>query len=83
MVGFLGQNGSMKIDLYTKLILTVIAASLLCLVFRNGEIVSSAHAQGAPDKIMPVNIAQVNGRPFVTLGVPVQVVNPIRVSNLP
>jgi len=66
---------NMKIDLYTKLILTVIAGCLICLVFRDVEIVSSAHAEDEPSQIMSINIAQVNGRPVRTIGVPVMVLN--------
>jgi hypothetical protein len=82
-IEFVVQDAAMKIDLYTKFILTVIAGCLICFVFRDVEIVSSAHAEEPAGKIMPVNIAQVNGRSFVTLGMPVQVVNPVRVTNLP
>jgi len=66
---------NMKIDLYTKLILTVIAGCLICLVFRDVEIVASARAEEEPGQIMSINIAQINGRPVRTIGVPVMVLN--------
>jgi hypothetical protein len=36
------QNASLKIDLYSNFILTVIVACLICLLFRDAEIVASS-----------------------------------------
>jgi hypothetical protein len=66
---------NMKIDLYTKFILTVIAGCLICFIFRDVEIVASARAEEEPGQVMSINIAQVNGRPVKTIGVPVVVLN--------
>jgi len=72
MVELLNQSAVMKIDLYTKVVLTVIAGSLICLLFRDVEIVSSAHAEENA-KIQSVNIAQISGRTFNTAALPVLV----------
>src|SRR5258705_5053068 len=42
-----GFYGHMKTDLYTKVVLTVIAACLLGLLLRDAPTVTTAHAQGA------------------------------------
>jgi hypothetical protein len=58
----------MKTDVYTKIVLTVIAVCLVILVsssFDSGFVVSSAHAQtfGAKE-IVDVNIVRKNGQEF-------------------
>ena len=52
----------MKIDLYTKVVLTVIAVCLVLLVFRDQPLVPTANAQAlAGDKPVNVNLAAVDG----------------------
>ncbi|NDV69294.1 hypothetical protein [Dysgonomonas sp. 25] len=59
----------MKTDLYTKIILTVIAVFLAANFFKNNDIVTPAHAQApvpAPTQqiqsgVVDVNLVQVNG----------------------
>jgi|GEM_PF-2341321 len=65
---------TVKTDLYTKAILTVIAVFLGILVFQNMNIVTPAHATATPvivhapeptqsrNQIMDVNIVQIGGR---------------------
>lgn len=50
----------MKVDLYTKTILTVIAGCLLYLVARDIPLVKEAHAQSRGP--VEVNIVQIDGR---------------------
>jgi hypothetical protein len=63
--------GRMKIDLYTKVILTTIAACLLALVFRNAPVVTTAHAADG-DKPMHVIIDAFDGR-FNSAAMPVSI----------
>lgn len=62
----------MKIDLYTKAVLTVIAVALVCLVFQNFNIVTTAQASTYPvvstvaepqltNEVIDVNIKTING----------------------
>ena len=62
----------MKTDLYTKAVLTVIAAALVCLVFQNFNIVTHAHAATSPvvqtisepkstNEVVDVNIKSIDG----------------------
>jgi hypothetical protein len=65
---------NMKSDAYTKVILTVIAICLLCLVsktFNSVSLVPSANAQGFPSQI-DVNINQIGGLPVVAY-IPVKI----------
>ncbi|MDR1201641.1 MAG: hypothetical protein LBL58_08450 [Tannerellaceae bacterium] len=41
----------MKTDLYTKVVLTVIALALVCLVFQNFDVVTSANASNTTSSI--------------------------------
>lgn len=55
----------MKIDLYTKIVLTIIAVCLVCLVLNSGEIrfVTQAHAQPAALQtggVVDVNIVSID-----------------------
>jgi hypothetical protein len=50
----------MKTDLYTKSVLTIIAACLLSIAFRDVPLVSTAHAQ-SPQGPLDVNIAEIGG----------------------
>jgi len=56
----------MKADLYTKIMLTVIAVCLACIVLKNISIVTEAQAQSTYnyDKVMRVNIVQIDDRTF-------------------
>jgi hypothetical protein len=63
----------MKTDLYTKSILTVIAACLLSIVFRGTPLISTAHAQEPTIVPTAVNIVQVAGNN----------INPPRIGELP
>ena len=77
----------MKTDLYTKIVLTVIAACLLCLLIKPSDVnlVTEAHAQSAflqANKPVDVNIISIDGKPFgpnqVSLfepSLPVQIAN--------
>lgn len=57
----------MQIDAYTKIVLTVIAGSLLALVARDLPLVAPAHAQvGAA--VTDVNIVQIAGSPVTAPG---------------
>ena len=73
----------MKIDLYTKIVLTVIAACLLCLVFRDQPLVATAHAQTAEIAPMKVDVVAVNGTPLTGNSysgtLPVRVTNPVSI----
>ncbi len=53
---------AMQTDLYTKAVLTTIAACLLCMVFRDQPIIPAAHAQTVENKVMDVNLVRVNGQ---------------------
>lgn len=56
----------MQIDLYTKVVLTVIAACLVGLLLKDVPVVATADAQAIADaQPMPVNIVQIDGKPFV------------------
>lgn len=50
----------MKIDAYTKIVLTVIAGCLLYMVARDLTVIPSAHAQMQPS-VTDVNIVQIAG----------------------
>lgn len=52
----------MKVDLYTKITLTVIAGCLLYLVARDISIVKDAYAQSRGP--IEVNIVQIDSKPF-------------------
>jgi hypothetical protein len=45
----------MKTDTYTKIILTIIAIALSILVLQNGNLVTSAYAEGQRLGMIPVN----------------------------
>ena len=51
----------MKTDLYTKVVLTIIAACLLGLLFRDTPIVTTAHAETAAEPPIHVIIDGVQG----------------------
>ena len=51
----------MKIDLYTKVVLTIIAACLLGLVFRDTPIVTTAYSETAAEAPIHVIIDGVQG----------------------
>ena len=55
----------MKIDLYTKIILTTIALSLVSIVFRDVPIISSAQAAPADrgDQVVKVQIVSIDESP--------------------
>lgn len=59
-----GRYRGMKIDAYTRIVLTVIAGCLVYLVAKDLHFVPSAHAQAAA-AVMDVNIVQVAGSPVV------------------
>jgi len=54
-------------DLYTKIVLTIIAVSLVVLVLQNFFQADSVSAQAkfSSDKVIDVNIAQIDGHPVV------------------
>ena len=57
----------MKTDTYTRIVLTVIAVCLLCLVLKPADVgfVSTAHAQSvAANKPVDVNIVSIDGKRF-------------------
>ena len=59
----------MKTDIYTKIVLTVIATCLVILVLKSfdfGFIIPSAEAQsfGSSSQIVDVNIVRINGKEF-------------------
>jgi len=59
----------MKIDLYTKIILTIIAVCLVCLVLNSGNISLVTQAQAQPtglqaSKPVDVNIVSIDGKTF-------------------
>ena len=51
----------MKIDAYTKIILTIIAVALVGHLFKDAPIVSAAHAQETATQIQKVDLVSVNG----------------------
>jgi hypothetical protein len=51
----------MKIDAYTKIVLTLIAAALIAHLFKDAPVISMAHAQEAPVRIQKVDLVSVNG----------------------
>ena len=59
----------MKTDPYTKTILTIIAAALVLIAFKDAPISQSAYAQDAKDVkgATPVNIVAIDGVPFGAL----------------
>lgn len=61
----------MKTDTYTKIVLTVIAACLVCLILKpadSGLIVSNVQAQ-EPRGIVDVNIVRIDGKRFNVMAV--------------
>ena len=73
----------MKTDLYTKIVLTVIAACLLCLIFRDQPLIATARAQTAETAPMKVDVVAVNGSPLTgstySGTLPVRVINPVSI----
>ena len=53
----------MKIDVYTKSVLTIIAACLVCIVFRDMPLISTAHAE-VPTASTRVDIVAIEGVPI-------------------
>ncbi|MFC1453731.1 hypothetical protein ACFLQL_00975 [Verrucomicrobiota bacterium] len=51
-------------DLYTKIVLTVIAVSLVYIVTKDIHIIPEAVAQYKSSQVMDVNIARINGLTF-------------------
>lgn len=64
----------MKVDLYTKGVLTVIASCLVYLVVQDITPISNAHAQSAG--VIDVNIVKIDGLPlrYSSAAIPVRVV---------
>jgi hypothetical protein len=54
----------MKVDAYTKIVLTIIAGCLVYLVGKDLTVIPSAHAQGAAP-VTDVNIVQIGGSPVL------------------
>ncbi len=54
----------MKIDAYTKIILTIIAGCLVYMVGKDLTLVPSAHAQSA-SPVTAVNVVEIGGSPIV------------------
>ncbi len=52
---------TMKIDAYTKIVLTLIAAALIAHLFKDAPVISTAHAQEAAVRIQKVDLVSVNG----------------------
>jgi hypothetical protein len=68
----------MKTDLYTKIVLTVIAFCLCIIVLKDYPVVTKAIAASGP---VPVNIVQINGRDFGGLQVsPLNPALPVKVE---
>ncbi len=57
----------MKVDIYTKAVLTVIAGCLLYLVARDAVLIKDALAQSRGP--VEVNIVQIDNKPFVAFDV--------------
>ena len=57
----------MKIDLYTRIVLTVIASCLVYLVVKDVGFIGHVQAQGRG--LVDVNIVQIDGKPFVAYDV--------------
>jgi len=51
----------MKIDAYTKTVLTVIAVALVGHLFKDAPLISTAHAQEDAVRIQKVDLVAVNG----------------------
>jgi hypothetical protein len=51
----------MKIDAYTKIVLTIIAAALIAHLFKDAPVISTANAQEAAVRIQKVDLVSVNG----------------------
>jgi hypothetical protein len=69
--------GGMQTDAYTKTVLTIIAAGVLFIAFRDVPVISNAQAQEVRPLRKPsmdVNIVSVAGQPIGN-GVPVMVMN--------
>jgi hypothetical protein len=62
----------MKTDLYTKSILTVIAACLLSIVFRGTLLIPAAHAEGLQFPT-DVNIDEIGGVAVAKSALPVKI----------
>jgi hypothetical protein len=52
---------NMKIDAYTKTVLTIIAAALVGHLFKDSPVISTAHAQEGAVRIQKVDLVSVNG----------------------
>jgi len=52
---------TMKIDAYTKIVLTLIAAALIAHLFKDAPVISTANAQEAAVRIQKVDLVSVNG----------------------
>lgn len=83
----------MKTDLYTKIVLTVIAIALCAIVFQNANVATPAQAASRPveipvpapipavNEVVDVNIVQVNGRRIYGSDLPVKVENRVEIKN--
>ena len=54
----------MKIDTYTKSVLTIIAVALVALVFKGAPAIPTAQAQESAPTTMKVDLVSVNGTPL-------------------
>jgi hypothetical protein len=54
----------MKIDTYTKTVLTIIAVALVALVFKGAPAIPTAQAQESAPATMKVDLVSVNGTPL-------------------
>ena len=78
----------MKNDAYTKVVLTVIALTLVNIYFRDVSLPSQAVAQSEPPKPLPilaVNVVQIDGMPIASR-LPIQPraeAIPVRIINMP
>jgi hypothetical protein len=54
----------MKIDTYTKSVLTIIAVALVALVFKGTPAIPTAQAQESAPATMKVDLVSVNGTPL-------------------
>lgn len=74
----------MKVDLYTKAVLTVIAVSLSVIAFRSVDVVPVANAQGSGfSKPIDVNVISVCGSrvtPNYDGSLNVKVTNPVKID---
>lgn len=80
----------MKTDLYTKIVLTIIAIALVGHLVKDVDLVSKAHAAPLPlevlstqtDGVIDVNIVQINGKDIATTDIPVKI-NNISTATIP